>query len=96
MAVTIVEMFRTGHGGGYAPVVDATAVLASQSITAGGAASAAFNARTSLVEVSSDDGAYVEFGPAPSGSGPAFFVPAGGVRHIGVQPGWKAIAVSAA
>ena len=98
--VQVTELAKTGSGdsGGLAvagaSIPDAASTTAGYTITIDGAASAAFNASTTYVEVFSDTACYVVFGTNPTSGGTRFALPAGIPRHFGVEPGMKVIAVS--
>ncbi len=66
-----------------------------QSLTIGGAASAAFGRGTTIVEIDSDTHCRIEFGVAPDGNGDTIYIPALLPRQFHVQAGHKVIAVAA-
>lgn len=65
-----------------------------QSLTIGGAASAAFGGGTSMVEIDTDTACRVEFGANPDGNGDTFYIPATTPRQFHVIPGHKVIAIA--
>ena len=75
--------------------VPPTPPVEQQSITIGGAASAAFRGNTSMVEIDTDTACRVEFGAAPDGNGDTFYIPANIPRQFHVLSGHKVIAVAA-
>ena len=65
-----------------------------QSLTIGGAASAAFGRGTVIVEIDTDTACRVEFGADPAGTGDTIYIPALLPRQFHVQAGHKVIAVA--
>ncbi len=68
--------------------------LAKQTLTIGGAISAAFNKSTQSVRIVSTTGCVIEFGAAPDGLGNFYPIVAGQVYEFGVIAGQKVIAVA--
>lgn len=91
MAVTILELQSLRDWAQAIPVPE----RAKQSLTIGGAASAAFGRGTVVVEIDSPTHCRVEFGVNPAGTGNTFYIPALTPRQFNVMPGHKVIAVAA-
>jgi len=98
--VNVTECADIGGGmpgsGGKAPILNTASVVTMQSVTIGGAASAAFNASTTLVELYSTTACNVAFtgqdNATPTSSSPSFGLPASTPRQFGVKKGQKVIA----
>lgn len=88
--VQIFEMIG-GRGESESPPVN---FVAKQTLSIGGAISAAFNRSTTEVEVISTTGCVIEFGSAPDGLGSFYPIAAGHPRRFSVVAGQKVIAVS--
>lgn len=96
MAVIVTELSAVGTpdpSGNSAPMVNAASIKEQQSLTIDGAASAAFGASTTYVEIDSDTACRLEFGADPDGGGDTLYLPASTPRQFGVTPGHKVIAV---
>ena len=92
---TVTCFNRAGSDISNAPIPDTLTTIEELSITIDGAASAAFKSGTAMVEIYSDTACRVEFGAAPTGSGPTWYVPANIPRQFGTKVGQKVIAVAA-
>lgn len=69
--------------------------LTKQTLSIGGAVSAAFNRSTAIVRITTTTTCRVEFGTAPAGSGNTMLVYAGQYNDFAPNPGHKVIAVAA-
>lgn len=90
MAVIVTELQALRDKAQVAPVPP----RGQQSITIGGAASAAFGRGTTMVEIDTDTECRVDFGADPDGNGYTLYVPASLPRQFHVQAGHKVIAVA--
>jgi hypothetical protein len=89
MATRIIEYGGRARHGDY-PVIPASQKLVAQAaITASAtpASSSAFDARTSIVCVQSDEAVYISFGASPTATTNDYRIQAAGEQFFEVQPG---------